>query len=173
MRPFIFVFLVFCLGGCAPSFFVAFSNGYSPATSYTHSLPAIVLAPGETRKAFLPAPQHIPFSRLSRMRIESENPKVVLIWEPFDKSDVTRLQAVAPGSALVHRGDFPFPTWKPDANPVQRSAWRAALRRYLHPRPDDVEFRDISDADLWKSVLRSRSEGALRVVVEEDRLKFD
>lgn len=172
MRPLIFLFLVFCLGGCAPSFFVAFSEGYNPATSYIHSLPAIVLAPGETRKAFLPA-RPVPFFRESRLRIASEDPGVVLIWEPFDKNDVTRLQAVAPGSTLIHRGDFPFPTWKPRANPIERSAWRAALRRYLTPRPDDVEFRDISDADLWKTVLRSRSDGALRVVVEEDRLKFD
>jgi len=53
---------------------------------------------------------------------------------------------------------------------VERAAWRATLRRWL--RPDDAAFRAISDAELWKTVLRSRSSGALRVVVEEDRLDF-
>ena len=171
MRPLIFPVLVFLLGGCAPTYFVAFSEGYNPATSLTHSLPAIALAPGETRKAFLPAAK---FSLLpaSSVRIASENPEVVIIWQPFDPQDVVRIQAVAPGSALVHRGDFPFSTWNPKANPVQRAAWRATLRRYLRPGPDDAAFRAMSDAELWKTALRSRSSGALRVVVERDRLDY-
>ena len=171
MRPLIFGLLVFCLCGCAPSYFVAFSNGYNPATSYTYSLPAIALAPGETRKAFLPAPQ---FSLLpaSSVRIASENPEVVAIWQPADPNDIVRIQAVAPGSALVHRGDFPFYALKPKANPVERAAWRATLRRYLRPRRDEAAFRAMSDAELWKDVLRSRSSGALRVEVEIDRLDF-
>ena len=171
MRPLIFVMTVFCLGACAPSYFVAFSNGYHPASSYTHSLPAIALAPGETRKAFLAAPQ-LSLLPASAVRIASENPEVVMIWQPFDPQDVIRIQAAAPGNALVHRGNFPFPSWNPKANPVERSAWRAALRRYLRPRPDDAAFRAVSDAELWKTVLRSRSSGALRVVVEVDRLDF-
>jgi hypothetical protein len=171
MRRLIFLFPVLFLGGCAPSYFVAFSNGYNPATSYIHSLPAIALAPGETRKAFLPA-QKFAIAPASSIRIASENPAVAIIWEPFDPGDVVRIQAVAPGSTLIHRGDFPFPTWKLKANPVERAAWRAALRRYLRPSPDDTAFRAMSDADLWKTILRSRSSGALRVVVEEDRLNF-
>ncbi|MCX6968656.1 MAG: hypothetical protein NTV93_00685 [Verrucomicrobia bacterium] len=171
MRRLIFLLPVFFLCGCAPSYFVAFSNGYNPATSYLHSLPAIALAPGETRKAFLPA-QKFAIAPVSSIRVTSENPAVAIIWEPFDPGDVVRIQAVAPGSTLIHRGDFPFPNWKLKANPVERAAWRAALRRYLRPRPDDTAFRAISDADLWKTVLRSRSSGALRVVVEEDRLNF-
>jgi len=171
MRPLIFSFLIFCLGGCAPSYFIAFSNGYNPATSYTYSLPAIALAPGETRKAFLAAPQLSLFPA-SSARIASENPEVVIVWRPADPNDVVRIQAVAPGSALVHRGDFPFPDWKPKANPVERAAWRAALRRYLRPRPDDAAFRAMADAELWKTVLRSRSSGAFRVEVEIDRLDF-
>ena len=171
MRRLIFLLPAIFLCGCAPSYFVAFSNGYNPATSYLHSLPAIALAPGETRKAFLPA-QKFAIAPASSIRIASENPAVAIIWEPFDPGDVVRIQAVAPGSALIHRGDFPFPTWKLKANPVERAAWRAALRSYLRPRPDDTAFRAISDADLWKTVLRSRSSGALRVVVEEDRLDF-
>jgi hypothetical protein len=171
MRPLIFALLVFCLGGCAPSYFVAFSNGYNPATSYTYSLPTIALAPGETRKAFLAAPQ-LALLPASSVRIASENPEVVAVWLPADPNDVIRIQAVAPGNALVHRGDFPFPSWKPKANPVERTAWRAALRRYLRPRPDDAAFRAMSDAELWKTVLRSRSIGALRVEVEFDRLDF-
>lgn len=171
MRPLIFSVLIFLLGGCAPTYYVAFSNGYNPATSYIHSLPAMVLAPGETRKAFFPAAK---FALLpaSRIGIASENPAVVLVWQPFDPQDIVRIQAVAPGTALVHRGDFPFSKWNPKANPVDRAAWRATLRRYLRPRPDDVAFREMSDAELWKTVLRSRSEGALRVVVEQDRLDF-
>ena len=171
MRPLIFSLLPVFLGGCAPTYFVAFSNGYNPATSYTHSLPAIALAPGQTRKAFLPA-DPLPFLPASSVRIASENPEAVIIWQPFDPLDVVRIQAVAPGSALVHRGNFPFPTWNPKANPVERSAWRAVLRRCLRPRPDDAAFRALSDAELWKTVLRARSRGALRVVVEEDRLNF-
>ena len=95
-----------------------------------------------------------------------------MIWQPFDPLDVVRIQAVAPGSALVHRGDYPFSTWNPKANPVQRAAWRAAVRRCLRPCPDDAAFRAMSDAELWKTALRARSSGALRVVVEEDRLDF-
>ena len=129
MRQMIFALLLVFLGGCAPTYFVAFSNGYNPATSYTHSLPAIALAPGQTRKAFLPA-ETPPFLPASAVRIASENPGVVIIWQPFDPHDVVRIQAVAPGSALVHRGNFPFPTWKPKANPVERAAWRATLRRH-------------------------------------------
>lgn len=164
-------FLLVFLGGCAPTYYVAFSNGYSPATSYTHSLPAIALAPGETRKAFFPAAKFalLPASPLG---IASENPAVVIVWQPFDPQDVVRIQAVAPGSALVHRGNFPFSPWNPKANPVNRAAWRATLRRYLRPRPDDAAFRVMSDAEVWKTVLRSCSSGALRVVVEEDRLDF-
>ena len=171
MRPLIFAVLVILLGGCAPTYFVAFSNGYDPATSLAHSLPAMVLAPGETRKAFFPAAK---FALLpsSSIGIASENPAVVLIWEPFDPQDVVRIQALAPGSALVHRGNFPFSKWNPRANPIERAAWRATLRRYLRPRPDDTAFRAMSDAELWKTALRSRSDGALRVVVEEDRLDF-
>lgn len=171
MRRLIFLSLFVCLGGCAPTYFVAFSNGYNPATSYTHSLPAIALAPGETRKACLPATS-LPRPVRASIRIASENPGVVLIWQPFDPRDTVRLQAVAPGSALVHRGDFPFPSWRPKANPVERAAWRASVRRYLRPRPDDAAFRAMSDAEIWRTVLRSRSSGALRVVVEEDRLNF-
>jgi hypothetical protein len=171
MRRFLFLLLTFCMGGCAPTYFVAFSNGYDPATSYTHSLPAIALTPGETRKAFLPA-WKTPFATKSGVRIASEDPGIVLVWEPADSRDIVRIQAVAPGSVLVHRGDYPFPDWKAKANPVVRAAWRSALRRHLRPRPDDVAFRAVSDADLWKTVLRSRSSGALRVVVEEDRLDF-
>ncbi|MFA7234303.1 MAG: hypothetical protein WC076_09340 [Terrimicrobiaceae bacterium] len=171
MRRLIFLSLFACLGGCAPTYFVAFSNGYNPATSYTHSLPAIALAPGETRKAWLPATS-LPRLARSSIRIASENPGVVLIWQPFDPRGIVRLQAVAPGSALVHRGDFPFPSWRPKANPVERAAWRASVRRYLRPRPDDAAFRAMSDAEIWRTVLRSRSSGALRVVVEEDRLNF-
>lgn len=171
MRAPIFAFFAFCLVGCAPTYFVAFSNGYNPATSYTYSLPAIALAPGETRKAFL-APPQVSLLPASPVRIATENPGVVIVWRPADPNDVTRIQAVAPGSALVHRGDFPFADWKPKANPVERAAWRAALRRYLRPRPDDAAFRAISDAELWKAVLRSRSGGALRVEVEVDRLDF-
>ena len=33
-------------------------------------------------------------------------------------------------------------------------------------------FWGMSDAEVWKAVLRSCSSGALRVVVEEDRLDF-
>ena len=79
---------------------------------------------------------------------------------------------MAPGSTLVHRGDFPFPELKLKANPVERSAWRAALRRYLRPGRDDAAFRAMTDAEIWKDVLRSRSCGALRVEVEIDRLDF-
>ncbi len=171
MRFLIFLFPAILLGGCAsPYYFVAFSNGYDPATSYTHSLPAIVLEPGQTRKACVPA-RDMPFSKTAG--VASENPAVVLVWEPANANDIVRIQAIAPGSTLVHRGVFPFPTWKPGANPLQRSAWRAALRKYLRSRPEnDAAFRAISDEELWKTVVRSRSEGALRVVVEEDRLKF-
>jgi|GEM_PF-2248578 len=170
MRPLIFTVLVL-LGGCAPTYYVAFSDGYDPATSLTHSLPAMVLAPGETRKAFFPAakPAFLPAASVG---IASENPEVVIIWQPFDPQDVVRIQAVAPGSTLVHRGNFPFSRWNPKANPVERAAWRATLRRYLRPGPDDAAFRAMSDAELWKAVLRSRSGGALRVVVEKDRLDF-
>lgn len=171
MPRLIFLPFLLLLGGCTPSYFVAFSHGYNPATSYTHSLPAMALAPGETRKAFLPAARP-PLLPQSPIRIASENPEVVIIWEQFAPGDVVRLQAVSPGTAIIHRGDFPFPNWKLKANPVERAAWRAALRRHLHPRPDDVAFRAISDAELWKAVLRSRSQGALRVVVEWDRLNF-
>jgi len=171
MRPLIFAVLVLFLGGCTPTYYVAFSNGYDPATSYIHSLPAMVLAPGETRKAFFPAAK-LAILPASPIGIASENPAVVLVWQPFDPQDVVRIQAVAPGSALVHRGNFPFSTWNPKANPVERASWRATLRRYLRLRPDEVAFRAMSDAELWKSVLRSRSSGALRVVVEEDRLDF-
>ena len=171
MRPLIFALQVLLLGGCAPTYYVAFSDGYNPATTLTHSLPAMVLAPGETRKAFFPGAK-LAILPASSVQLASENPAVVLIWQPFDPQDIVRIQAVAPGSALVHRGDFPFSKWNPKANPVERAAWRATLRRYLRPRPDDVAFRAMSDAELWKSVLRSRSEGALRVVVEEDRLDF-
>ena len=131
----------------------------------------MVLAPGETRKAFFPAAK-LAFLPASSIQIASENPAVVLVWQPFDPQDVVRIQAVAPGSALVHRGNFPFSKWNPKANPVERGAWRATLRRYLRPRPEDATFREMSDAELWKTVLRSRSSGALRVVVEEDRLDF-
>ncbi|MEI6493927.1 MAG: hypothetical protein WCO94_15365 [Verrucomicrobiota bacterium] len=170
MRPLIYTVLVF-LSGCAPTYFVAFSNGYNPATSLKYSLPAIVLAPGETRKAFLPA-QKVSLLPASSVRIESENPEVVFIWQPADPNDVVRIQAAAPGSTLVHRGDFPFPALKLKSNPVERAAWRATLRRYLRPRVDDSAFRAMSDAELWKTVLRSRSAGALRVEVEIDRLDF-
>lgn len=169
-RP-IFLTLLLFLGGCAPSYFVAFSNGYNPATSYTHSLPAIALAPGETRKAFLPVAK-LPILPKSPVRIASENPDAAIIWKQFAPGDIIRLQAVAPGSAIIHRGNFPFPDWKKKANPVERAAWRAALRRHLRPRPDDVAFRAISDEQLWKTVLRARSQGAMRVVVEVDRLDF-
>jgi len=162
--------LTAALAGCAPTCFVAFSNGYDPATSLRHALPAMTMAPAETRKAFLPAPE-MPFAKKSR--IASEDPGIVLVWEPLVKTDVVRIQAIAPGSTLVHRGNFPFRNWKPQANPVERAAWRGSLRRFLKPRPDAVAFRAMSDADLWKTVLRSRSDGALRIVVEEDRLKFD
>lgn len=171
MRPLISAILMIALTGCAPTYFVAFSNGYNPATSLKYSLPAIVLAPGETRKAFLPA-QNFSMLPTSSVRIESENPEVVIVWQPADPNDIVRLQAVAPGSTLIHRGDFPFPRWKPKANPVERADWRAALRRALRPRPDDLAFRAMSDAELWKTVLRSRSTGALRVEVEMDRLDF-
>ncbi|MFA7343497.1 MAG: hypothetical protein WC003_04255 [Terrimicrobiaceae bacterium] len=171
MRPLIFSLLTICLGGCAPSYFVAFSNGYNPATSHTYSLPAIALAPGETRQAFLPATKP-PFFPESSTGIASENPEVVIVWHPARPNDIARIQAVAPGSVLVHRGDFPFPAWKLKMDPVERAAWRAALRRHLRPRPDDAAFRAMSDAELWKTVLRSRSTGALRVVVEFDRLDF-
>ncbi len=167
----IFLPFLVLLGGCAPSYFVAFSNQYNPSTSYLHSLPAIALAPGQTRKAFLPASKP-PIFPPSPVRIASENPEVVTIMAPFNPADIVRIRAVAPGSALVHRGNFPFPDWNLKANPVERAAWRAALRRHLHPRPDDVAFRAISDAELWRTVLRSRSDGALRVVVELDRLDF-
>jgi len=162
--------LTAALAGCAPTCFVAFSNGYDPATSLRHALPAMTMAPAETRKAFLPAPD-MPFSNKSR--IASEDPGIVLVWEPMVKSDVVRIQAITEGSTLVHRGNFPFRNWKSKANPVERAAWRGSLRRFLKPRPDAVSFRAMSDADLWKTVLRSRSDGALRIVVEEDRLKFD
>ena len=171
MRRLIFTLLMFCLAGCTPAYFVSFSESYHPGKTLEFSLPAIVLNPGETRKAFLPA-QTILFSRSSHVRIETEDPAVLAIMKPFDKNDISRLQAVAPGITLVHRGNFPFSGWNPKANPVQRAAWRASLRRYLHPRPDDVAFRAMSDADIWKTVLRSRSEGALRVVVERDRLDY-
>ncbi|TSA30872.1 MAG: hypothetical protein D4R65_12275 [Verrucomicrobiaceae bacterium] len=162
--------LLVALTGCAPTCFVAFSDGYDPATSLKHSLPAMTMAPAETRKAFLPAPD-MPFVKKSR--IASEDPRIVLVWEPMDKADIVRIQAIAEGSTLMHRGNFPFQNWNPRANPVDRAAWRGSLRRFLKPRPDAVSFRSISDADLWKTVLRSRSDGALRIVVEEDRLKFD
>jgi len=171
MRLLIFLLLLFGLGGCAPSYFLSFSNGYHPATSYTHSLPAIALAPGQTRKAFIRA-QRIPFSGVSSVRIATEDPRVVGIWEPRNPQDVVRIQALVPGTALVHRGDFPFPDWKPAETPLRRTAWRGKLRQYLRPKPDDVTFRAMSDSDLWTAVLRSRSRGALRVVVEEDRLRF-
>jgi hypothetical protein len=171
MRPLLFLVLTCCLGGCAPAYFVAFSEGYHPATSYLYSLPAIIVTPGETRKTFLPAGKILFFSP-PQISILSEDPGVVKIWKPLDPGDVVRLQAVSPGMTLVHRGNFPFPNWNQQANPVQHAAWRADLRRYLSPRPDDVAFRAISDAELWKTVLRSRSTGALRVVVEEDRLDY-
>lgn len=171
MRVLILFLLLLCAGCSAPSYFVAFSEGYNPATSYTYSLPAIILVPGQTRMAFLPASRYA-FSRTSSVRLASENPATVLIWKPHDPNDVVRLQAAATGSTLIHRGNFPFSDWNQNANPVERAAWRASLRRYLKPRPDDVAFRAISDAELWKTVLRSRSTGALRVVVEEDRLNF-
>ena len=91
MRQMIFALLLVFLGGCAPTYFVAFSNGYNPATSYTHSLPAIALAPGQTRKAFLPA-EKPPFLPASSVRIASENPEVVIIWQPFDPHDAGRGQ---------------------------------------------------------------------------------
>ncbi len=162
--------LLVALTGCAPTCFVAFSDGYNPATSLKYALPAMTMAPAETRKAFLPAPD-MPF--VKKIRIASENPGIVLVWEPVDKTDVVRIQAIAEGSTLVHQGNFPFQNWNPRANPVERAAWRASLRRFLKPRPDDVSFRAIPDEELWKTVLRARSDGALRIVVEEDRLKFD
>lgn len=171
MRRLVFLPILFLLGGCAPSYLVAFSQGYNPATSYTHSLPAMVLEPGETRMAFLPAARP-PLLPQSSVRIASENPEVVLIWKKFSPGDAIRLQALVPGTAIIHRGDFPFPDWKLERDVVERAAWRAAVRRHLHPHPDDVAFRAMSDEEIWKRVLRSRSQGALRVVVERDRLNF-
>ncbi len=171
MRALIFLLLIFGLGGCAPSYFLSFSNGYNPATSYTHSLPAIALAPGQTRKAFLPPPATA-FSPKSGVRIATENPAVVRIWKPLHPQDIVRIEAVMPGAVLVHRGDFPFPDWNPGEKPLKRTAWRGELRKYLRPKPDDVTFRAMSDSEIWSKVLRSRSRGALRVVVEEDRLQY-
>ncbi|MFZ4774710.1 MAG: hypothetical protein ACOYM3_05065 [Terrimicrobiaceae bacterium] len=171
MRALIFLLLIAGLGGCAPSYFLSFSNGYNPATSYTYSLPSIALAPGQSRKAFVRAPG-IPFARTSSVRIATEDPAVVRIWEPRNPQDIVRIEAVAPGAALVHRGDFPFPDWNAHTKPLKRTAWRGELRKYLRPQPDDVTFRALSDSDLWTAVLRTRSRGALRVVVEEDRLQY-
>jgi hypothetical protein len=171
MRAFLFLFLMIGLVGCAPTYFLSFSNGYDPATSYINSLPTIILNPGQSRPAFLPVskPALLPESSV---KIASEDPKVVVIWKPFRPGDIIRIQAVAPGNTIVHRGNFPFPMWQPDANPVVRQAWRAAVRRHLRPRPDNAAFRAMSDAEIWKTVLRSRSTGALRVMVEKDRLDF-
>lgn len=170
MRSFMILPLLVALTGCAPTCFVGFSNGYDPATSLKYALPAMTMTPAETRKAFLPAPE---FPFVKKTRIASEDPGIVLVWEPLETTDVVRIQAIAPGSTLIHRGNFPFRNWKPHSNPVERAAWRGELRRFLKPRPDDVTFRAMSDANLWKTVLRARSDGALQIVVEEDRLKFD
>lgn len=158
------------LSGCANDYyFVALSNGYDPATSLTHALPAIELSPGETRKAFV-AGRWGPKSRANR--VVSENPDVVRVWPPARSDDVVRIQAVGVGSTLVHGGRFPFAQWNPQQNPVERTRWRWSLRPYLPAPVSEAEFRKISDADLWKTAVRSRSDGALRVVVQEDRLQY-
>lgn len=169
MRHALFLLFALAAGGCAPSYLVSFSEGYDPATSYTFSLPTIQLEPGQTRRAFVPA-RSLPFT--PAVRLASENPEIARVWLPFDKNDAERIQALLPGNTIVHRGVFPFPDWDPKANPVRRAEWRRQLRRFLSPRPDDTAFRNVSDADLWRTVLRSRSQGALRVIVEEDPLKF-
>lgn len=158
------------LSGCGGAYyFVPLSAGYDPRSSLLHALPAIELRPGETRKGMVATERLI--GRHSQGLV-SEDPRIVLIWKPQKTGDLVHLQAIAPGTTLVHGGDFPFEHWDPNKNLLERTAWRWSLRKFLSPNPTDAEFRAMSDADLWKTVVRSRSAGALRVIVEQDRLEF-
>jgi len=165
------VFLLICLGlaGCGGvSYHMPFSAGYDPRSTLVNALPTIVLQPGETRRAMEVIPGA--FSQARPPRLASEDPEVVAVLALSAQGKVVGIQAKREGLTLVHSGDFPFTDAKPGASVVERTRWRESLRRFLSPRPDDAAFRKISDADLWKTVVRSRSFAAVRVVVEKDRM---
>ena len=166
------VILLLCLAGSgcgSPGYFLDFSPGYRAGVTLANALPAITLRPGETRMGMV---NSSPLPRTRVNRLVSEDPAVVIVWKPPRPTDVIRIQAVAPGSVLVHRGNFPFEDWRAGRNLVERADWRASLRRHLSPRPDDEAFRKMSDRDLWTAVVRSRSKGALHVFVVKDRVEF-
>jgi hypothetical protein len=158
------------LSGCGgPAYFLTFSATYDPRTSLSNALPTISLRPGETRKAMVTLPG---FTGRRATSLVSEDPRIAIVWRPANPRQVVNIQSIGPGTVLIHRGDFPFDDWKDGRNPVERSEWRASLRRYLSPVPDDATFRQISDEQLWKTVVRSRSTGAIRIIVAEDHSPF-
>jgi len=164
------LFLCLCVAGCGgPAYFLTFSSSYNSRTSLSNALPTISLRPGESRKAMVTLPG---YSGQKGSSLVSEDSRIVVVWRPTNPRQVVSIQAVGPGTVFIHRGDFPFADWRDGKNPVERSEWRASLRRYLSPRPDDATFRGISDEQLWKTVVRSRSTGAMRVIVAEDHSPF-
>ncbi len=157
------------LAGCGGvSYHMPFSAGYDTRSTLVNALPTIVLQPGETRRAMEVIPGV--FSHARPPRLASEDPEVVAVLALPARDRVSTIQAKREGRTLVHAGDFPFADPKPGASVIERTRWRESLRRFLSPRPDDEAFRKVSDADLWKTVVRSRSFAAVRIVVEKDRM---
>ena len=169
MRRLILTICLMMTGCGGASFFLNFSPSYDARTTLVNTLPTVAMRPGETKRVMASSPE-FPWSRA--MRLVSEDPRVVIVWNPPRPGDVVRIQAAGIGTALVHRGDYPFEEWREGKNPVERARWRAALRKYLSPRPDEAAFRAFSDEVLWRTLVRSRSQGAMRVTVDEDRTPF-
>jgi len=170
MRLLVAIVSLLVVGCSSPAVLLPLSRGYDPEKSLKHALPAIVLQVGETRRAVYSSPLRPNFGS---PRLASEDPRIVRVWPEAGADGFVSVQAVAPGETLLHFGCFPFPDWNPDQNPVERTAWRWKLRPCLSPAPaNDANFRAIGDASLNKRSLGRFSQGALRVIVEEDRLKW-
>ena len=130
-----------------------------------HSLPAIALQPGETR-AVLTAPSGL------RYDVASEYPEIVEVWTPLNAAGQRSMRALRSGETIVHILSHPIPVLNPSLDPFARTSWRERLRREIHPSPDEPEFHDLTDFELWQRGVRTNSLGATRVVVEREQVEF-
>lgn len=144
------------------------SAGYVAGSTLANALPTITLQPNETRRVLGRGPAW-PFE--PAWGLASEDPETVTVWRS-ERDGLFHVRALRPGRTYVHYGVFPLAQWNPEADVIQRAAWRARARRLLVPVPDEVSYRKMKDPEIWRIIVQSYSSGAMRVYVEDDRLEY-